>query len=105
MLRDTKIRSGLAVLVVLSVTSPVFAAGDADTGNQIAQRWCASCHLTGPNASGAAVQGPPTFTQMGRDRSPDALRAFLMQPHAPMPSLDLSRTDIDNLVAYIEILR
>jgi hypothetical protein len=52
-----------------------------------------------------AVQGPPAFQTIARARAPDSLRAFLARPHPPMPPIDLSRADIDNLVAYIETQR
>jgi cytochrome c len=85
--------------------SSAWAAGDPDAGADVALRWCTSCHLIRPSATAPVPQGPPTFTAMARERTPDALRGFLARPHAPMPPIDLSRADIDNLIAYIETLR
>jgi hypothetical protein len=35
----------------------------------------------------------------------EQLRAFLSHPHGAMPDLALSRTEIDDLTAYIQSLR
>lgn len=81
------------------------AAGDPDAGAALAMRWCTSCHVVRQLDSGPVVQGPPTFQAMARERTPDALRTFLARPHDPMPPLELSRADIENLIAYLETLR
>jgi mono/diheme cytochrome c family protein len=96
-------------LLVLSVAAcltalPAFA--DADKGAQIARRWCANCHLIGGNPAGPVPQGPPSFQVVARSgMTPDQLRAFLSHPHAAMPNLSLTRTEIDDLTSYIETLR
>jgi hypothetical protein len=49
----------------------------------------------------------PTFQSIA-ERSPeaiDALRAFLMDPHPPMPDLSLTRQEIRDLLSYIDSLR
>lgn len=89
----------------LFMTAPAVAAGDAEAGADVALRWCTACHLIRPLASGPVLQGPPSFQTMARERSPGTLRAFLANPHAPMPPIELSRTDIENLLAYIEAQR
>jgi mono/diheme cytochrome c family protein len=97
--------AGSAAGLMLLAASPAIAAGDADAGATVALRWCTACHLIRPLASGPVLQGPPTFQAMARERSPEMLRTFLARPHAPMPPIELSRTDIDNLLAYIETQR
>jgi hypothetical protein len=37
--------------------------------------------------------------------SVDHLRAFLTKPHGATPDLSLSRSEMDDLIAYIERLR
>jgi mono/diheme cytochrome c family protein len=95
----------VAAIAVLTGAFPALAAGDADAGADVALRWCTSCHLIRPNATGPVLQGPPSFSAMARESTPDALRAFLAKPHAPMPPVDLSRADIENLLAYIATQR
>ena len=80
--------------------------GNAREGADIAERWCAACHLVSEDQARAPVDAP-TFMSIA-DRSPeaiDALAGFLMDPHPPMPDLSLTRAEIRDLLAYIESLR
>jgi cytochrome c len=96
-------------LLVLSVAACVIAVpayADATKGAQIARQWCANCHLIGGNPAGPVPQGPPSFQTVAHSgMTPDQLRAFLSHPHGAMPNLSLTRTEIDDLISYIETLR
>jgi len=82
------------------------AHADAAKGAQIARQWCANCHLIGGNPAGPVPQGPPSFQMVAHSgMSADQLRAFLSHPHGAMPNLALTRTEIDDLIGYIETLR
>jgi mono/diheme cytochrome c family protein len=35
----------------------------------------------------------------------EGLRAWLADPHPPMPKFDLTRTEIDDIIAYIKSLK
>jgi len=51
-------------------------------------------------------QGPPSFRTIAQgELTADQLRTFLPRPHPPMPDLSLTRTEIHDLIAYIEALR
>lgn len=107
--RDPKRRSvAVALVAALGLgwvpAEPAIAA-DAVHGGQLAQQWCASCHVLPANPKQSALQGPPSFRDLARSKTPDQLRVFLLQPHGSMPPLALSRPEIDDLVAYIESLR
>jgi cytochrome c len=78
---------------------------DTAKGSQLAQQWCANCHVTSSNSAGNVQQGPPSFATIARTRTVDQLRAFLSHPHGAMPDLSLTRAEIDDLVGYIETLR
>lgn len=81
-------------------------ADPAADGAQLAQRWCASCHVVAATQSGAVPQGPPSFLTIAKNGpGADQLRAFLSHPHGAMPDLSLTRTEIDDLIAYIQSLR
>jgi mono/diheme cytochrome c family protein len=84
--------------------SPLFAA-DAAKGAQLAGQWCANCHVIGGSAAATLQQGPPSFTAIGRDLTPDQLTTFLSHPHPPMPDVSLTRSEIDDLIAYIRTFR
>lgn len=85
-------------------------AGDAAEGQRIAERWCTSCHLVSPSddpsSSVSASDVAPPFSKIAMDptRTEGSLRVWLSDPHPPMPSLDLDRREIDNLIAYIQSL-
>lgn len=91
-------------LFAASAASPPARAADAAAGRLVAARWCSSCHTTSAAKGGDVA---PPFEQLATRSgfNPDALRGFLANPHPPMRSLDLTRIEIDNLVAYLETLR
>ncbi len=80
-------------VAVLMASNPVRA--DAAAGEQLAKRWCATCHIVGGGAQQSVPQGPPTFHSIAESgKTPDQLRAFLTKPHGAMPDLALtSRRD------------
>lgn len=102
-------RSGIAFGLVLMAAAPAHAAGDADTGRAIADRWCAPCHGSSDGAlrPQALSDRVPTFKAIANDksRSDDRLRGFLAAPHPPMPNVNLTRDEIENVIAYIKSLR
>ena len=81
--------------------------GDVAAGRRLAETWCGSCHLVGPDATRGVSNGVPTFVGIAGDQSTTSvsLRTFLQTPHAGMPDLHLSRDEVDNLAAYILSLR
>jgi mono/diheme cytochrome c family protein len=78
----------------------------AAKGHALAKQWCSSCHIVEPGTTSASDVAPP-FPKVAQDKrlTPDKLRAWLRNPHPPMPNLSLSREEIENLVAYIGSLR
>jgi cytochrome c len=92
-----------ALLFVL-VATPALAAGDIDAGRRLTQQWCTGCHVAARSGSGTDSAPPlPNIAQhQGRDRQ--WLRTWLTAPHPPMPNLNLSRQEIENIIAYLESL-
>ncbi len=92
-------------LLAAGVPASAAAQDKAAEGRSIANRWCSSCHLVGPEE--AVSDGAPTFSQIAKDPyfTTDRLRAWLAAPHEPMPDLELSREEIDAIVAYLQSLR
>lgn len=96
----------ICTLLVFAAQTAYPAFADVAKGAQIARQWCANCHVVGANQTGAVPQGPPSFQAVAHSgMSPDQLRAFLSHPHGAMPDLALTRTEIDDLIGYIESLR
>ena len=95
----------MLVFLVLAASSAERTLADAAKGGQLAQQWCASCHVTGGTPADNLQQGPPSVSTIAHARTADQLRAFLSHPHGAMPDLSLTRAEIDDLVGYIETLR
>jgi len=90
-------------LLSLVLIAGVASAADPVNGQKLATRWCAECHdIVGNSTSDRA----PGWRQIvnERKRSADYIRTFLIRPHGEMPPLQLSRREIDDLLAYITSL-
>jgi mono/diheme cytochrome c family protein len=105
-MRKSVQRPTVAALVVLIAghAAPATPADPAE-GRRLARQWCTSCHIVAPGTSGSDAARP--FESVAKDPNftEDGLRAWLADPHPPMPNLNLSRAEIDAIVAYIESLR
>jgi mono/diheme cytochrome c family protein len=102
----------LALAMGNSLPAPLHQAaaqeiGDVAAGRQLAETWCSTCHLIGPDAANATSNGVPPFAAIARMKSTTvlSLRAFLQTPHARMPDLHLTRDEVDDLAGYILSLR
>jgi len=91
-------------LTFIAAATAQAAAGDAQAGRRIALRWCDGCH--GSAEANRASDGAPSLLAIAQDKSktPEHLRAWLTAPHPPMPNLNLSRSEIDDIMAYLESL-
>lgn len=94
----------IAAALIAATASPVLAAGDAAAGRRTAETWCAGCHLLGDENKAAMVDVPP-FPVIAQQKTADAIRAFLFNPHPPMPQFRLTRQDIEDLVQFIVELK
>jgi mono/diheme cytochrome c family protein len=101
-----KRRAVIAFLAAAAVTGGTAAyAADVDHGEQIARRWCASCHVVAADQQQATSEAPP-FATIARKPDFDANRLafFLLEPHPKMPSMSLSRSEAADIAAYIASL-
>ncbi|MGE5537637.1 MAG: c-type cytochrome [Gemmatimonas sp.] len=96
----------LALLLFSTAAYPqAQTRGNADQGLRLARQWCTTCHVVEPAGRGGDV-GPPFAEIANRpDRTPQTLRAWLNDPHPPMPNLGLTRTEIDDIIVYMESLQ
>jgi len=94
-----------SLLLAMTVLPRPGLAADADNGKRLAQRWCQACHVVteGPRAS---TDGAPPFATIAARPDFDAAKitAFLIDPHAKMPSMSLTRLEAGDLAAYIGTL-
>jgi mono/diheme cytochrome c family protein len=92
--------------LLLAWLSPIAALGDAATGERLARQWCANCHVIDKSGPAATLpQGPPAFRIIAGHLDRDQMRTFLSHPHGAMPDLALTRSEIEDLTAYIATLR
>jgi len=96
----------LMVACVYSSASapPVWAAGDPARGHTLAQTWCSSCHTI--ERGGTGKDSAPPFASIAARGKPEQreARTFLNAPHPPMPNFNLARSEIDDIVAYLNSL-
>ena len=76
---------------------------DIENGHLLARKICATCHLIGEPTDTSALSDVPTFSSIANapGQTADHLKTWLTRPHAPMPNILLSRTEIRDLAGYI----
>ena len=90
--------------IVIAATLPARAQGDPERGRLLTRTWCASCHVVDQEGRGTDA-GPALPALLGDgQRTSDELRGWLAAPHPPMPNFDLTRQEIEDIVAYLESL-
>ena len=98
-----------AMLAVLLVATAAVAddVSATATGQALAKRWCAECHIVTTDQSHAQSASAPSFFAVADDPSvtEGGLRAFLATPHSPMPNIGLDRQQTDEIISYILSLR
>lgn len=102
-----RLRRFFLLLVVTSSSNTSTAiAADPGHGADLAERWCASCHVVA-NGQARASADVPSFASVARrpDFSPERLAFFLLEPHPKMPNFPLSRIEAGDIAAYIGSLR
>ena len=92
------------LLLLLLLSTPALAQGDPEAGRDIVRRWCTACHVVEPEGTGADAGPPLPALLAGKKRSADEIRGWLADPHPPMPNFNLSRQEIDDILAYLESL-
>jgi len=92
---------------VLVVAPRASFAADAHQGKDIAERWCAGCHVVEREQKGPAIDQAPPFASIATTPAFDAnrLATLLLKPHPNMPKLALSRAEVADLAEYILTLR
>jgi mono/diheme cytochrome c family protein len=95
----------MLVFMATSVGSFAANAADADHGQTLARRWCATCHVVAANQQRPTGEAPPFATIAKRtDFDVTRLRNFLLDPHPKMPNMSLTRAEAADLAAYIATL-
>lgn len=102
--RSGVLRVAPVAVIVMCAVGPARAQGGPEVGRALAQRWCTSCQLVDHEGHGADA-GPALPALLGDgQRTEDELRGWLAAPHPPMPNFDLSRQEIEDIVAFLASL-
>ena len=107
----TRTRAVLLFIVIAASAATAAGAADAEHGETIAKRWCASCHIISASQTRGSTQAPP-FSEIAKRPGFDAAQVALslLVPHprvlpvkkrTRMPDMRMSRDEAADLAAYI----
>jgi len=108
--------TALAVLVTVVVSGSIpqsslraqgALASSPEKGAELANRLCSRCHLMEGDSTTAVPAGIITLRGIANRPGQTGQRILdvLILPHAPMPDMRLSISEINSIIAYLETLR
>jgi hypothetical protein len=109
--RPSKLAGAAVIAICLSVVSNdalvQTAEPSATRGHELAVRLCSSCHVVDDAGTAAVPAGIGTFRGIANSpgQSADRISNVLILPHLPMPDNQLTRHEIQDILAYLESLR
>lgn len=89
----------LSVALILFGSATAALAQNAENGRRLAERWCVECHAIEAGKPSKAVSFAAIAAKDGV--SPEMIASFLRLPHATMPNVPLTRTDPQDIAAFI----
>ena len=103
-------KAGLALLAgtLMTIAPGGLQAADVAAGQKLARTVCVNCHVVAPGVGPSQpTAGIPSFASVAAKpgQSADKIKAFIMNPHPPMPQVQLTVHELDNLAAYIMTLK
>jgi mono/diheme cytochrome c family protein len=92
-------------MFMAALVQPALSA-DAFNGERLAQRWCAACHVVTAAQRQANADAPP-FEEIAKrpNFTENGLMTFLLNPHATMPDMSLTRIEAGDIAAYVAKLK
>ncbi len=97
-----RIITALSVLILAAAFTEGAFAADANKGETLAKRWCATCHIVASNQQRGTTQSPPFSAIANKPGFNETVLAYyLLLPHPRMPDMNLSRTEAADIAAYI----
>ena len=97
--------TALIAVVAVAINCVPSTAADIGHGEQLARRWCSTCHLVAGDQRQTSAD-VPSFSAVARtpNFSPEKVAYFLLDPHPKMPNLSLGRREAEDIAAYIASL-
>ena len=96
----------LSLFIILAAsTVAAVELGDKSAGHAYAQKVCAQCHAVEKDTNYLFAQ-VPSFQEIAdtEGMTPRALLVWLQTPHPNMPDFIIPPPDMDNLIAYVELV-
>ena len=95
--------AALVAFVATIGARDALAAGNAEHGRQVTEKWCVRCHAV----AGARKPTAPAFAAIVRrpGRDDAFLRGFLEDDHFPMTMYRLFDQEREDVLAYFQALR
>ena len=91
----------IAALFIAGSHAQADDKADIAAGANLAKRWCAECHVIGPDAKGGDA-GPSFESVANRPGSNEQdIKSWLADPHPPMDTLNLTAAETKVLTRYI----
>jgi len=105
------LRVCLYMIVLVLAAGPAAAqsleALDVSNGERLARKLRVNCHEVAPDSADPVLADVPGFREVAN--RPGATRAqvaaFVLNPHPPMPQVQLTRQELSDITAYIMSLR
>jgi mono/diheme cytochrome c family protein len=97
-----------AAALLSALPAPASAQpANAERGRELSQRLCTNCHVVDANPSGPVRVDVPTFASIAArpDTSPALIAGGIIMPHPAMPGVQLTVSEIRDIVAYILLLK
>lgn len=104
----TRRASYWSLVLLLAVAALPANAGDTANGLRIARSLCTNCHIVEPGGTAAElVAGVPSFMAVSAKQGQDAdkMAAYILNPHPPMPQVQLTMAELADVSAYIMTLK
>lgn len=74
----------------------------------LARQLCVNCHVVAPGEAAKQVTvGIPSFKAIANKpgQTPEQIKDFILNPHPPMPQVQLTNSERANLATYILSLK
>lgn len=98
----------LVLLAAAALPSGAYAA-DTATGQRLAASLCTNCHIVEPGGSRSReiTADVPSFMAIAAKagQTTDKIQAYMLNPHPPMPEVQLTNGQLTDMAAYIMSLK
>ena len=103
---------GVVLCLLLGLVGNAGALGserplpDIETGRRVAETLCSGCHIVSAGQADA-IAGIPSFAAIAghTGQTPERLAGAIILPHPPMPGIQVTNTELRDIIAYILSLK